>query len=45
MSATPPPEVQAAAKVVDAWLVKAEGRLSADEIAKLSAAERLNYVR
>jgi hypothetical protein len=46
MSATPPPNVQAAAAVVDGWLKQQERtNLTGDEIAKLSPAERLDYVR
>jgi hypothetical protein len=44
----PPPEVIAAAAVVERWTAaseKATGTKSAEEFAKLSPAERLNYVR
>jgi hypothetical protein len=44
--ATPPDDVKAAAAVVDVWVRQQENRqLSAEEIAKLSPAERLDYSR
>ena len=45
MSNTPPPHVAAAAKVVNDWLAGAEGRLSNEEHAKLSPAQKLDYCR
>ncbi len=42
----PPPHVAQAAAVVDGWLRQVENRqLNGDEVAKLSAAERLDYAR
>ncbi len=45
MSNNPPPNVQAAAGVVQSWLDQQQRVLTADEIAKLSPAERLDYTR
>jgi hypothetical protein len=45
MSETPPPEVQAAANIVNAWLAKVEGRRSAEEIQRMTPAQRLDYAR
>ena len=41
----PPPNVQAAAAIVNDWLAKVEGRKSQEEIARMSPAERLDYNR
>jgi hypothetical protein len=44
--ATPPENVRIAAAVVDNWLAQQqEGRLSAEQIAKLTPAQRLDYTR
>jgi hypothetical protein len=40
-----PPNVQAAAAIVNDWLAKNEGRLSDEQHAKLSAKEKLEYSR
>ena len=46
MTDNPPPAVAAAAAVVDQWVREQETRrLSADEIAKLTPAQRLDYCR
>jgi hypothetical protein len=47
MTGTPPPDsVRAAAAVVEQWVREQETRrLSADEIAKLTPAQRLDYTR
>lgn len=45
MSGTPPPNVQAAAAVVQAYLDSQQGPLSAEAYAKLSPAEKLDYSR
>lgn len=44
-SATPPPEVQAAAATVKAYLDQQTPRLSEAELADLSPAERIDYCR
>jgi len=42
----PPPDVAAAARTVQAWLDQGQGQpLSAEKVAKLSGAERLDYCR
>jgi hypothetical protein len=46
MSNTPPPEVAAAAAVVQRWLDNAPPVVkSAEEVAKMTPAERLDYAR
>ncbi|WP_315729135.1 hypothetical protein [Bradyrhizobium sp. SZCCHNS2015] len=46
MSAIPPPHVAQAAAIVDGWLREVENRqLTAEEIRKLSPAEKLDYSR
>jgi hypothetical protein len=44
MSNTPPPEVQAAASVVQRWLDTPVAK-TAEEVAKMSPAQRLDYSR
>jgi hypothetical protein len=44
-TASPPPHVQAAARVVDEWMRQTPVKLSDQEFAKLSPAERLNHCR
>jgi hypothetical protein len=45
-AANPPPEVAAAARVVQSWIDQGQGQpLPADQVAKLSPAARLDYAR
>ena len=46
MTATPPPNVQAAAAVVNSWLNEQENKMLTDaEHAKLTPAQKLDYAR
>jgi hypothetical protein len=45
MSNVPPPEVAAAAAVVDNWLKSAPTAKTGDEIARMTPAQRLDYSR
>jgi hypothetical protein len=42
----PPPEVAAAARTVQAWIDQGQGQpLSAEQVAKLTPAQRIDYCR
>jgi hypothetical protein len=42
---TPPPNVQAAAAIVNEWLDSQQGTLTPEQIARLGPAQKLDYTR